>query len=427
LFSSYKVKYCKWANPENIANNINKLYKQFAFLYSSKADDKGKYYSYIAFDVAKEIISDKMHNLSDIDNEQWFGYFGYELKHCLEELPKDIISYIETPNLYMTKYNNIILFDHSEMVIKYYYRDIFQNDLLDEKIEEQHSSANKINNFSSNMTREYYLQSVNSIKQKIIEGDIYQANLTRKFFGEFENNISGLDMFLNLSQISPSNYSCYFKYPEFEIISSSPERFLQIDNDHNVSTKPIKGTAKSSDCDIENEQIKKNLFNSIKDRSENLMIVDLMRNDFAKTCQTGSIEVIDLFKIESYKNLHHMVTQIIGKLDNDKNNIDLLKGCFPPGSMTGTPKIKAMIECSVLEKWKRGVYSGCIGRFSKNKSVDLSVVIRTLLISGKKFEFQVGGAIVIDSDPLLELEETITKAKAMALAIGINIDKIRNI
>ncbi len=201
------------------------------------------------------------------------------------------------------------------------------------------------------------------------------------------------------------------KLKENYIISSSPELFLNIDNKGLVKSSPIKGTApRIKNAKSKDLESKKQLRNCKKEQSENLMIVDLVRNDLSKSCKVKSIKVNNLFKINSYKTVHHMSSDIIGKRDVKFNNIDVIKNAFPPASMTGTPKIKAMEICSNLELVKRGMYSGSIGFISK-KQCKLSVVIRTLIINKNNFEFQVGGAITHGSNPYKEWLETIQKPK----------------
>jgi para-aminobenzoate synthetase component 1 len=189
-----------------------------------------------------------------------------------------------------------------------------------------------------------------------------------------------------------------------------------------IISAPIKGTSSRSDNKIIDKNNLQYLQNSKKEKAENLMIVDLMRNDLSRNCQINSVHTQNLFQIISFKKIHHMVSKIIGQKSPDKNNIDVIKGCFPPGSMTGAPKIKAMEICDNLEKIKRGIYSGAIGLISHN-ICKLSVVIRTLIIFDDKFEFQSGGAITYDSKPKKELQESKDKNKAILEII----QKVKNI
>jgi anthranilate/para-aminobenzoate synthase component I len=270
------------------------------------------------------------------------------------------------------------------------------------------------------MTKEEYLEHVTQIKESIRNGDLYQANLTRKFYGQFNHNIEGLGLFLKLCKHSPSPYSAFLKHGDLCVLSSSPERFIHIDSKGEAEIRPIKGSAARSNDNYVDNQLKEQLKNSIKDQAENLMIVDLSRNDLSRNCDLGSVKVTKLFDITSYATVHHMSSAIKGRKSPKSSTLQLVQGCFPPGSMTGAPKIKAIELCSKIEKQERGIYSGAIGWFGGDGSTDLSVVIRTLIIEKQKFEFQVGGAIVSDSDPYKEWEETMTKAQGLIKALGLS-------
>ena len=244
-------------------------------------------------------------------------------------------------------------------------------------------------------------------------GDFYQVNLTRKFFGNinYETQQEFFSLFTKLDKISPANYSSFLKLRDNFIISSSPELFLNI-KDSIITSRPIKGTAARSNDATQDQQNKEYLQNSEKEKAENLMIVDLVRNDISQVSKAGSVKVNNLFQVNSYKTLHHMSSEISGKIAENFDVIDCFESCFPAGSMTGAPKIKAMEIIAQKEKLNRGVYSGAIGYF-KGDEANFSVVIRTLICQKNKFEFQVGGAITFACDTKKELEETFVKAKAI--------------
>jgi anthranilate/para-aminobenzoate synthase component I len=214
---------------------------------------------------------------------------------------------------------------------------------------------------------------------------------------------------------------------ERAILSSSPESFLHITQEGTVSTRPIKGTARRSGDATADATIYHELANSTKNRAENLMIVDLMRHDLSHHCESGSIAVEDLFKITEHPHLYHMVSTVTGQKKPEASTLDLIQACFPPGSMTGAPKIAAIRWCQKMEQMQRGIYSGALGWIHSDGSADLSVVIRTLLLDGNRFEFQVGGGIVADSTPESEWEETLTKATGIASTLGISLDALREI
>jgi anthranilate/para-aminobenzoate synthase component I len=211
------------------------------------------------------------------------------------------------------------------------------------------------------------------------------------------------------------------------ILSSSPERFLTVDATGHMISSPIKGTAPRFTDPALDASSRTRLETSAKDRAENLMIVDLMRNDLSRSSKPGSVRVERLFEVSSYATLHHMASTITGQKRPDILTLDALHHCFPPGSMTGAPKIRAMQWCLEHERIRRGVYSGALGWFGGDGACDFSVVIRTLVTEGRRFEFQVGGGIVADSDPTEEWQETITKAQGICSALGVNIKSLEAI
>ncbi len=424
----------KWVEPIELAKRIPKEEQYWALLYSGlKTDYSGKY-SFLALKPKKEIRGRNVQKLKQnlTSNKKklsnaWFGYLGYGLKNSLEKLPKDKESYLNFPDLWMLKYSVILVFDHQSKKIEVWSESKFDFDVFFKNTSPSSYRPLVKDSLKSNMSCTSYIEKVKRIKEAILSGDVYQANLTRKFFGEFTRAPDSLSLFEELCKISPSPYSCLMKFNNSYVISSSPEQFLSISKSGYVETRPIKGTAPRFSSSVKDRKSKETLKKSSKNRSENLMIVDLMRNDLSRSCKTGSIKVKSLFDITSYSTLHHMSSVITGTKKNDISTLDLTLGCFPPGSMTGAPKIKAMELCSKMEKHKRGVYSGAIGWFGGDGSADLSVVIRTLIMKDNKFEFQVGGAIVADSIPEEELEETITKASALLKILNIKKSEIKNI
>ncbi|MDE3038695.1 MAG: anthranilate synthase component I family protein, partial [Pseudomonadota bacterium] len=215
--------------------------------------------------------------------------------------------------------------------------------------------------------------------------------------------------------------SAFLRLGGTSILSSSPELFLKIDAGGQMRARPIKGTAPRSDDPARDRQLRDALAASAKDRAENLMIADLMRNDFSRSCVPGSVGAESLFDVTSHATIHHLSSTITGKKHHGRSTIEAVKACFPPGSMTGAPKIRAMQLCSELERRERGVYSGAIGWFGGDGSCELSVVIRTLVLRDKRFEFQVGGGIVADSTPEGELQEMMDKSRGILAALGLSI------
>lgn len=421
----------KWIEPIELASNIKQ--DKWALLYSGQKSDFTGDYSIIAMLPADEITSSSFDELSaklssnkDKFANAWFGYLGYGLKNSLEQLPHDHPCLPEFPDLYMVNYRLVILFNHTRQDVEIWSESEDDLQHIPAPLSEYNEYSFEIANLASNMTKDEYFSYVEQIKEAIKNGDLYQANLTRKFSCEIKN-YDAFAIFKKLCNISPAPYSAFLKFDDKYIISSSPERFLKIDETGLADTRPIKGSAPRFADKKADEESKEALKTSEKERAENLMIVDLCRNDLSRSCVTGSVKTSNLFEVTSYATVHHMASTVTGEKRPDISTIELVKGCFPPGSMTGAPKLKAIELCSEIEKDARGVYSGSIGFFGGDGSADLSVVIRTILISGNKLEFQVGGAITSGSTANPEWQETITKARAICLTLGIEREDIEGI
>ncbi len=420
-----------WVNPLKLAKaiSLDASYKDnWAFLYSGLHKNIKQSKSYLALYPKQELA---VNNFDDLElslrssKGMWLGYLGYGLKNKLEDLRHDEEFKINLPDLWFVNFNLVLEFNHDKKRIKCFCADKSYLKKLPNIINSPVDEDIEVRNLNSNFSKEEYLEKVQDIKDRIINGDLYQANLTRKFYGKIEVK-NKFDLFLKLNKVSPSNYSTFFKLNENYIISSSPELFLKINKRGKIKSSPIKGTAPRFRDKKQDVKSKNFLRNCDKEKAENLMIVDLVRNDLSRSCKVNSVQVKNLFKVDSYKTLHHMSSDVFGTRSKKINNIDVIKNCFPPASMTGAPKIKAMEVCSDLEKVKRGVYSGAVGLITKNEC-KLSVVIRTLMIQDNNFEFQVGGAITHGSNPELEWKETINKAKGIAKTIGINLEKLKKI
>ncbi len=262
----------------------------------------------------------------------------------------------------------------------------------------------------SNMDKGAYVHAFNRIKHYLKEGDSYQVNLAQRFVADCEGD--PWTAYQILRKLNAAPFSCYLNLPEVQILSSSPERFLKV-TEGVVETKPIKGTRPRKSDYAEDRQQIKNLEASDKDRAENLMIVDLLRNDISKTCKNGSVKVPMLFDVESYATVHHLVSTVTGILADNQHALDLLKSCFPGGSITGAPKIRAMEIIEELEPNRRGVYCGAIGYIGFNGNMDTNIAIRTLVCSENTIRFWAGGGIVNDSVVEEEYQESFDKAAAM--------------
>jgi para-aminobenzoate synthetase component 1 len=264
-------------------------------------------------------------------------------------------------------------------------------------------------------THQEYVTAVEKARQYIIDGDIFEVNLSQRF--EAKLSITPYELYKRLRQINPAPFACYLGFDEVSVVSASPERFLRIRGDW-VETRPIKGTRPRGKTPEEDEALAKELLGSAKDRAENIMIVDLERNDLGRVCRFGTVKVTELAILEVFPTVFHLTSTVVGRLREGKNGIDLLKASFPGGSITGAPKVRAMEIIDELEPTRRSVYTGNIGYLSFNGDIDLSIVIRTFLAKGRKAYFQVGGAVVYDSDPEVEYQETLDKARALVNAIN---------
>lgn len=429
----------EWHSPLAYAAGIDSGESHWALLYSGLQRPYSGRYSILALGIRDEIKSDNWDylaanlsaDLQTYDN-CWFGYLGYGLKNSLEKLPADISDEADSiastlPDMWMLRFGLIMRFDHVNRLIEVFYEDEMALALMPSPRPLPSSSPPMVRELFSPISRAEYLANVETTLDAIKDGQLYQANITRKFSGICANDINAYDLFLRLTEISPAPYSAFLKFDDYRLLSSSPEQFLCIDAKGNMTSRPIKGTAARYPDPKRDDASYKELADSIKDRAENLMIVDLMRNDFARACISGSVRVEELFAIHSYATIHHMVSTIIGRKRPDITSLAAVQGCFPPGSMTGAPKIAAMKHCSALEKLKRGPYGGAIGYFGGDGSLDFSVVIRTMIMRGQNFEFQVGGGIVHDSTPVGEWDETIAKARGIARALGLEESRLREI
>jgi para-aminobenzoate synthetase component I len=262
-----------------------------------------------------------------------------------------------------------------------------------------------------------YLELIDKAQQHIAAGDVYQLCLTNEITAK--GQADPLETFLKLRVLNPTPYATYLRLGERAIVSTSPEQFLKVASDGWVSSKPIKGTRRrDSDAAID-AQIADELANNVKERAENLMIVDLMRNDIGQVCEPTTVGVPKLFEVESYKTVHQLVSTVIGKLRSGQTSLDAVKAAFPGGSMTGAPKLRAIEIIGELEQGQRGIYSGAIGYLGVDGSVDLGMVIRTIVFEPSGVRIGIGGGITSDSVPEEELEETRLKAKALLEALGL--------
>ena len=267
----------------------------------------------------------------------------------------------------------------------------------------------------SNFRREAYIRAIHRAKEYIAAGDIYQVNLSQRLSAPLA--APPFDLYRRLRQSNPAPFAAYLETPEAVVVSCSPERFLQV-RGREVETRPIKGTRPRGATAEEDARLAAELLASEKDRAENVMIVDLERNDIGRVCEFGSVHVPELFALESYATVHHLVSTVRGRLRAECTSLDCLRACFPGGSITGAPKVRSMEIIEEMEPTRRGIYTGAIGYLCFSGDMDVNIVIRTVVIKEGTAYFQVGGAIVADSDPEAEHQETIDKGRALAAALA---------
>lgn len=365
---------------------------------------------------------------------EWlFGHLSYDLKNEVEALSSNNKDSLEFPELYFFVPTYLFLFHNHgslEILSKKETAVILWEQINDLKNDPANPDITALENSKISMeqvlSKQEYLNTIQKIRQHIIDGDTYEMNFCQEFFAE-AIKIDPLILFKKMNQIAKAPFATYYQIKQRYLLCGSPERFL-CKRGRQLISQPIKGTIRRGDNLVEDQVLQKQLKNSIKDQAENVMIVDLVRNDLTKVCETGTIKVADLFGIYGFERVSQMISTIEGKLQANKNWVDALEATFPMGSMTGAPKVISMELIEQYEKSKRGLYSGAVGYVAPNGDFDFNVVIRSLLYDAQKayLSFQVGGAIVYDSEPEAEYEECLLKAKTMLEALGINALDIAN-
>ena len=415
--TDFKQKMLSWSQQfreivyldSNIDFNENQKYKTFDAVLAIDAFTSLKTDFQNAFDDLKQY--------QQTTNDWIFGYLGYDLKNDLENLSSQNHDGLDFADLYFFQPKKIIFLNGNILEMQYL-------KLCDDNFESDFQEINdfEINvfdaiqndfNIEQRISKANYLEKIKTVLAHIQKGDIYEMNFCMEFFA---NNaiINPLKKYFSLNEISRSPFSCFFKNNKHFLMSASPERYLKKANNLVVS-QPIKGTS-ARFLDIEKDEFSKNnLLNNQKERSENIMITDLVRNDLSKIAARGSVKVEALCEAYSFLQVHQLISTITANIDEQFGVVDLLRATFPMGSMTGAPKIAAMKIIDSLELSKRGLYSGAIGYFSPTADFDFNVVIRSILYNqDKKYvSFSVGSAITALSVPENEYEECLLKAKAM--------------
>ncbi|MCK4331566.1 MAG: aminodeoxychorismate synthase component I [Dehalococcoidia bacterium] len=365
------------------------------------------------------------------------GYLSYDLCHFVERLPSTAIDDLQLPESYFAFYDTILAFDNLEgkaYIVSTGFPELDQTRRLKRakvRLEQikgwLSSSSPSIPEadfrsaegkakavLKSNFTPEGYMKAVDRVRQYIAAGDVFQVNISQRF--KTDLTVPPYELYRRLRQINPAPFASYLNFDEVTIIGASPERFLRVDGDW-VETRPIKGTRPRGKDSVNDAMLAEELTQSSKDRAENVMIVDLERNDLGRVCQYGTVRVTELAILETFPTVFHLTSTVVGRLRPNTNRIDLLKATFPGGSITGAPKVRAMEIIDELEPTRRNAYTGAIGYLSFGNNLDLNIVIRTFLIKDGKAYFQVGGGIIYDSNSEAEYVETLDKAKALIQAL----------
>ncbi|MCH8845165.1 MAG: aminodeoxychorismate synthase component I [Proteobacteria bacterium] len=389
------------------------------------ANGKKEHSSDDPFSLVKTLLGENQNKLSTVPFAGGaLGYFAYDLGRGIEKIPEISEHDIAMPDMAIGIYDWAVVTDHQQRRtwLTGYGKDEKTFDEWDELLDlfqtntESGTSTSGADDFEVcsglqvNMDNEFYARAFNKIKHYIREGDCYQVNLAQRFTVDVTGD--PWTAYLKLRRLNPAPYSSFFKIPEGSVLSTSPERFLKVDNGL-VESKPIKGTRRRSSDVYEDRALSEDLLESKKDRAENLMIVDLLRNDIGKSCRTGSVSVPRLFALESFARVHHLVSTIIGQLAVNTHALDLLRGCFPGGSITGAPKLRAMEIIEELEPHRRSIYCGSMAYIGFDGNMDSNITIRTLVHHKGRMYFWAGGGIVMDSRLDAEYQECFDKASAL--------------
>ncbi len=411
--AAFKSQLLQWSSP----------FREVVFLDSNNYPQAyGSYDCLLAVDALTSIETDftnafeELKQYQQITKDWLFGYLSYDLKNDTEALVSCNFDGLQFPDLFFFQPKKIFLLKGNDLQILYLKMcdDEIETD-FEEILQCQESKTESLEalKIQQRISNEDYLSKVGKMLEHIYRGDIYEANFCMEFYAE-DAEINPIETYQKLNAISQPPFAVFFKNNNHFLISASPERYLRKEAGKIIS-QPIKGTAKRSEDVIEDEAIKNELIASEKERSENIMIVDLVRNDLSRTASKDSVKVEELCGAYSFKQVHHLISTVVSQIDNQTSVVEVIRDSFPMGSMTGAPKISAMEIIEKLEETKRGLYSGAVGYFTPEGDFDFNVVIRSILYNqqNRYVSFSVGSAITSLSEPNKEYEECLLKAKAM--------------
>ena len=414
------------SNPEHFKQqllNWSQQFREVVFLDSNLyPQEYSSFDCVLAVDAFTSLKTDFHNAFDDLKQYQqttkdWlFGYLSYDLKNNVEDLKSSNFDGLNFPDLFFFQPKKIFLLKENQLEIQYLLLcDDEVEDDFEEIVQTENNSFETLSKIEveQRISKDLYVEKVTKMLDHIHKGDMYEANFCMEFYAE-NAIINPLEKFQKLNKISQAPFSVFFKNHKQFLLSASPERYLKRVGETLIS-QPIKGTSKRFLDPVEDEKSKQFLESDAKERAENIMITDLVRNDLSHTAQKGSVEVVELCKIYSFLQVHQMISTVTSKLDPQYSPIDVLRTTFPMGSMTGAPKISVMNIIENLEETKRGLYSGSVGYFTPEGDFDFNVVIRSILYNqeNKYVSFSVGSAITSLSIPENEYEECLLKAKAM--------------
>jgi len=414
-------------NPELFKENLLRWSQQFSEVVwldsNNYQQDFASFDAILAVDAFSSIQTNYPHAFSALKhywsqvNDWIFGYLTYDLKNNVENLESQNFDGLEFPELFFFQPKKLFFIKGNQLEIRYLniFKEQIENDLksiqdIESSTDSPSDNAIKI---KMRMHKDAYFEKVHRMLEYIHRGDIYEANLCQEFYAQ-DTHINPLETYFKLNSISKPPFATFLKLNDLFLMSASPERYLKKVG-VTITSQPIKGTAKRSLNHEEDELFKTNLSKDEKERSENIMILDLVRNDLSKTAVKGSVRDLELCQVYTFKQVHQMISTVTSEVDEKVHPVDIIKTTFPMGSMTGAPKISAMKIIEALEETKRGLYSGAVGYVSPEGDFDFNVVIRSILYNQTKkyVSYSVGSAITSKSNPHKEYEECLVKAKAM--------------
>ena len=413
--SEFKKQLLLWAQQFEVAvwldsNNYDQKYSNFDAVLAVDAVSKIEFSYENAFSQLKKYQSEV--------KDYIFGYLGYDLKNDVENLTSSNFDGLNFPDLFFFQPKKLLFIKGNSVEIKYIsaFEQEIETDLekiRKSKAESRKSKAKNQIKIKLRIHKGDYYKKINTVLNHIHRGDIYEANFCQEFYSE-NSVIDPVEVYQHLNKISKAPFATFFKFNNNYLLSASPERYLK-KVDEMLISQPIKGTEKRATTKTADEKLIAKLEQNPKERAENIMIVDLVRNDFSRFAIKGSVKVEELCKVYTFEQVHQLISTVSCLVKNELHSVDIIKNTFPMGSMTGAPKISAMKIMEELEETKRGLYSGAVGYFTPNGDFDFNVIIRSILYNAAKkyISYSVGGAITAQSIPEKEYEECLLKAKAM--------------